>query len=283
MIKYNEWGKHIRLGNFMFLYAGIQSIAKQSGNEFCPPEHFMWKYFNTPVNISETDSYDELFHFEGGEYAKEKKDRFVKYFKENKDKIININLGSHLQSEEWFIEDIDYIKSLIKIKEEYKNAVRDKYFSFFTKPTIGIGIRRGDFVNHGVFYQIPENWYKKALEEEFPDYKNMNVVVFSDDIEWCKNYYKNENFLFAEANNTHTHKDGFKHYHKDPFEQFILASMMDNFILGSSTFSWWNGWYVKNFNNGKVVHCGKNLSDFGEKQFGVNSLYYPKSWILNSI
>lgn len=282
-IRYIDWGKHLRLGNWMFLYAGILSISKDSNSLLEFPPHFMWGYFTDPPNVTTDRGYDELFHFTPGEYKKEEKERVRKYFIENKHKKININLGSHLQSQKWFEEDIEYIKAKLIIKEEEILKIRNKYSHFFNKPTIGIGIRRGDFVNHGVFYQIPEIWYKKALQEEFPDWQNMNVIVFSDDIEWCKKYYKNENFLFAEANNTHTHKDGFIHYHKDPMEQFILASQMDNFIGGSSTFSWWNMWYVKNFNSGKVVHSGKNLSKIGEQQFGKNPYYYPESWILNEI
>jgi hypothetical protein len=283
MIRYNDWGKHIRLGNFLFLYAGIQSIIKDSGNVISLPNYFLWKYLKERPSVTTDTNYEELFYFKSSSYSKELKHEYKQYFINNRDKKVNINLGSYLQTEKWFIEDIDYIKSKLAIRKEEIIKVRNKYSSFFNKPTIGIGIRRGDFVNHGVFYQIPEIWYKKALIEEFPKYKNMNVVVFSDDIEWCKNYYKDENFLFAEANNTHTHKDSFKHYHNDPMEQFILASQMDNFIGGSSTFSWWNMWYVKNFNNGQVVHCGKNLSQKGEKEFGVNGDYYPENWKLNKI
>ncbi len=67
-------------------------------------------------------------------------------------------------------------------------------------------------------------------------------------------------------------------------EQFILgACLCDHFIGGNSTFSWWQMWYVKNYNNGTVVHCGKNLSEKGEKEFGVNKDYYPADWILYKI
>jgi len=283
MIKYNEWGQHLRLGNWLFLYSGLSSISKQSNNGLIFPNHFMWSYFEKPPFITDNKEYDELFHFKSESYSEKLKKEYVEYFRENQTKIINVNLGSHLQSEKWFIEDIDYIKSLLAIKQSNIDIVRNKYLHFFNKPTIGIGIRRGDFVNHGVFYQIPENWYEKALKEEFINWQEYNIIIFSDDIEWCKKYYKGTNFMFAEPNNTHLHTDGFKHYHKDPMEQFILSSLMDNYILGSSTFSWWAGWYVKNFNNGKVVHCGKNLSVRGEKEFGVNKNYYPENWTLNEI
>lgn len=51
-------------------------------------------------------------------------------------------------------------------------------------------------------------------------------------------------------------------------EQFILSTLMDNYILGSSTFSWWAGWYVKNFNSGKVIHCGKFVYKREKKSLG---------------
>jgi hypothetical protein len=65
---------------------------------------------------------------------------------------------------------------------------------FFNKPTIGIGVRRGDFVNHSCFYQIPETWYEDTLKKEFPNFKDYNVIIFSDDIEWCKIYFKDKGF-----------------------------------------------------------------------------------------
>ena len=287
MIKYIEWGQHIRLGNWLFLYAGLCNITNKSGNSLELPDYFAWKYMQEPPIINNDKNYEELFHFLGNEPINERLNKYVDYFTENRDKIVNVNLGSHLQSEQWFINNVDYIKTKLLIKTEEINKVKEKYKHLFNRPTIGIGIRRGDFVRHGVFYQIPEYWYEKALKSNFPNWNEYNIVLFSDDIEWCKNYYAGSNIRpfmhFAEPNNTHLHTDGFKHYHKDPMEQFILSTLMDNYILGSSTFSWWAGWYVKNFNSGKVIHCGKNLSIKGEKEFGINNDYYPKNWVLNEI
>ena len=279
MIRYNDWGKHIRLGNWLFLYAGIQSIIKDSDNAIAFPDYFLWKYLNKRPNVTTDVKYDSIFHFRQTNYTIEEKQYLKDYFIKNKDKQININLGSHLQSEKWFIEDIDYIKECLELKKEYIDIVREKYKYIFTKPTIGIGIRRGDFVNHGCFYQIPEDWYLKALESIFSDWETYNIVFFSDDIEWCKAKYKHSNMFFAEPNNTHTHADGFKHYHKDPMEQFILGTLMNHFIGGNSTFTWLQMWYVKNFNNGIVLHCGENLRGECIKQFN-NPDYYPSNWTL---
>lgn len=283
MIKYIEWGKHIRWGNFAFLYAGLCNIVDKSNNSLELPDYFVWKYLKNPPIINNDADYEELFHLKSKGNIDDNLNYYIEYFSKNRDKIININLGSHLQSEEWFIDNIGLIKEKLTIKEEEIQKTKNKYNNIFIKPTIGIGIRLGDFINHGVFYQIPFTWYTDALKHEFPNYKDYNIVVFSDDIQHAKKIFKDWDFLYAEPNNTHTHSDNFKHYHKDPMEHFILASQMDNFIGGSSTFSWWNMWYIKNFNNGKVIHSGKNLSEKGQEEFGSNENYYPKTWLKHDI
>lgn len=97
-----------------------------------------------------------------------------------------------------------------------------------------------------------------------------------------KSLWHDKGFYFAEPNGTHTHAENFKYYHQNPMEQFILGTLMDGMVIGNSTFSWWQGWYVHN-KGYKVIHSGKNLSEAGEREFGVNNDYYPKSWILHEI
>lgn len=282
MIKFVDWGKHLRLGNWLFLYSGLINLSKQSNNDILLPDYFLWDYLKNPPKLTTDTSKDLTFKFRQTNFTLDEKKFIINFFKENNEKMINIEIGSNLQSEKWFIDDIDFIKNCLIIKDEKINEVKEKYSHFFTKPTIGIGIRRGDFINHHCFYQIPESWYEDTLKKHFPNYEDYNVIIFSDDIDWCKNYYKDKPFYFADPNNTHTHADNFKHYHNNPMEQFILGVLCDNFIGGSSTFSWWQMWYVKNFNNGKVIHSGKNLIGGCSHQF-FNPDYYPEQWIINNI
>lgn len=270
-----------RLGNWLFLYAGIQALLKDTGNSlYVPSNYFLWKYLKEPPSYLDSDSYQELFHFRKHEYSDEEKDWLKQYFIENKDKVININIGSNLQDERWFIHEKNYVIQKLSIKDEFIEKVKEKYQYIFTKPTIGIGIRRGDFVGHGDFFQIPDTWYEDSLYKYFPNWQEYNIVVFSDDIEWCKKRYGNK-FFYADSNNTHTHADRFTHYHKDPMDQFILGTLMDHYIGGNSTFSWWHMWWVKNINNGKVVHCGENLSHTSKHYNNPN--YYPNDWNLYKI
>lgn len=278
MIVYKDWGQHLRFGNWLFNYCALLTIAKRSGHQMEFPPYFAWQYMTHPPTIDIELVPHETFPFRSNLYSREEMDYLYQFFTDRQGYTININLGPNNQSELWFQDELEYIKEMITFTPEAINRVRDKYSQFFTKPTIGIGIRRGDFVGHGCFYQIPEDWYMKALEANFPDWKDYNVVVFSDDIDWCREYYKDTPFLFADPNGTHTHADNFTHYHKDPMEQFILGTLMDNFIGGSSTFTWWQMWYVKNFNEGTVVHSTRNLAGECHEKF-YNPDFYPTDWV----
>jgi hypothetical protein len=279
MILYKDWGKHIRLGNWLFIYSGLSAISYKTGNPmYLPENYFLWQYLKYPPEFDNNISVDETFHFRQTNYTKDEFNYLIDYFSLNRDRNININLGSHLQSEKFIESDIDYIKTIMQFKEEEVQKVRNKYSHILNKKTIGIGIRLGDFVNHGCFYQIPLEWYLKALQAEFKDWMDCNILFFSDDIEKLKTIFKRENYYFATPNNTHTHIDSFKHYHGNPMEQFILGTLCQGFVGGSSTFSWWQMWYIHN-NGGKVVHSGQNLAGECLQKF-YNPDYYPKNWKL---
>ena len=280
MILYKDWGQHLRLGNFLSLYAGINSMAKKSGNKlFVPKNYFLWDYLEIEPNYDENFPVDEIFHFRQTNYTKEEQDYIINLWKENKDKNININLGANLQSIEWWKDDVEYIKSIIKIKDSEINKVYEKYNDLFktSKPTIGLGVRRGDFIGHGCFYQIKPEWYIKALEAEFPNWKDCVVVVFSDNIEECKQLFKAYPFKYAQANKTYSHAENFKFYHQNPMDQFILGTLMNNFITSQSTFSVWQSLYIDLFNKGKIVHSNRNLAGECLQKF-YNPDFYPKNW-----
>lgn len=282
MILYKDWGKHLRWGNYAYLLMGLSSFANLTGNRLClPRDYFAWKYLENPPEFDDNYHVDETFHFRTTQYSIEELNYILTYFKENKDKNININLGPHLQSLEWTKYNSTYVKSIMKFKDSEVQRVKDKYAHIFNKKVIGIGIRRGDFINHGCFYQIPLEWYLRALKAEFPDWEKCNILFFSDHIEEIKTLFRGENFYFADANGTHTHADNFLHYHKDPMEQFILGTLCQGFVAGQSTFNWHQMKYVHD-NGYKVVHAGVNLIGSCAIE-SPNDYFYPTTWTLHKI
>ncbi len=275
MIKNTAFGKQLRLGNYLYLYCTLMTIAKKSGHSIEFPLYFLWNYLENPPNIQENDVDDVKFSFKGLplNLKIEDKEEIIQWFKDNKDKTINFEPYPNFQNELWWKDEEEYVKSILKFNEGEVLKVKEKYKEVFEKEVIGISIRRGDFVKHPSFYQIPEIWYSNALYNNFERHK-YNVLIFSDDIEWCKNYFKHRDFHFAEANETHKRAT----YQNNPMEQLILGSLCNHAVIGNSTFSFWIGYYIDKFNNGRVIHCGKNLIGKAKEIYGDDN-YYCKNWI----
>lgn len=108
------------------------------------------------------------------------------------------------------------------------------------KQTVCISIRRGDYVSNVAFEKkfniCNKDYFKKAvkyIQENIPD---SVFIVFSDDIEWCKNnidFIENEKCYFESG--------------KDPvWEKLRLMYMCKHFIISNSTFSWWAQYLSRN-------------------------------------
>ena len=285
MIYHEMFGQHLRLGNFLFKYAWSIAKREQFGEISCYPDYYLWKYLKYPPLIKMNESEhipDSNFLKVNWEWSKEEMERVNKVIINGKSTIVS--LDSFFQSEKWFENYRRDVVRALKFTDDAEINVIIKYKHLFEskKPTIGIGIRLGDFVGHGDFYQLPGSWYILALNEHFPNWKTENeVVIFSDDIEGAKRMfagYEYDSFKYAEPNNTHTHADNFKHYHGDASEQLILGGLMDNFIIGNSTFSWWQAW-LATYTSGKVIHSGKVFSETGNMKHINTEYYYPKNWI----
>jgi len=279
MIRCNQFGQHTRLGNWLFVYATIVSVAEATGHEVeMPAKYFLWKYLAHPPKLTTDTEYDLLFQAPGPGYSDTAKNYMYEFFRSNRNKVINFDLTCFLQSEKWF--DVGIVKEKFQFSRDAVESTLDKYDGFKEAQLVGLGIRRGDFVGHEVFYQIPETWYFETLGKFYPSWKkNSKVVVFSDDIAWCRSYFHDQPFFYPEPNNTHLHGPM---YHSDPMDQFVLGASCDYFIGGSSTFSWWQMWYVKNIMDGEAVHCGRNISDAFQERYG-NDDYYPTDWKLSKI
>ena len=84
------------------------------------------------------------------------------------------------------------------------------------------------------------NYYEEALKK----FGDRSILVFSDDIEWCKKQkiFTSRNCNFVE-NNSKIYKGHF---------DLCLLSMCNDFIIANSTFTWWGSWLSKNKNK-KVI------------------------------
>ena len=100
-----------------------------------------------------------------------------------------------------------------------------------------IHVRRGDYLTKPNIHPTQTiNYYMDAVKLMSP---NTLFLVFSDDIGWCKDNFKDfTNIVFIEGNSD--------------YEDLLLMSLCDNNIICNSSFSWWAAWLNQNPNK-KVV------------------------------
>ena len=161
-----------------------------------------------------------------------------------------------------------YFKNIEKeIREDFifKNeiAIPCKHMMCTIDTPIALHIRRGDFlINSANHHNLDLNYYQSSLDK-FDS--SRNVIVFSDDPEWCKeqSLFSSDRFLVAEGNDSYT--------------DLCLMSLCSDFIIANSSFSWWGAWLSKAVD--KVV-CAP------DKWFGPNNSHLdtsdliPNEWVI---
>ena len=112
-------------------------------------------------------------------------------------------------------------------------------------------IRRTDYVERSDYhYNLPLEYFKEALnnfDEEIP------VLVFSDDIDWCKEQelFKGDRFSFSETQDrlsmtSFISNQGYKEGPLVPYYDLCLMTLCDGAIISNSSFSWWGAWLQNN-------------------------------------
>ena len=264
MLAFNHIGRLGQLGNQMFQYSTLKGIASQHGYDYMIPDHQqavddgignmlyteLFKPFdlNVKVGFLETQQYIEEPHYEFSE----------EFFNTCPD---NASLVGFFQSEKYFKHIEDQIKKDFKFKsyiiEDCELIVEE-----LDNP-IAIHIRRGDFIkNYKNHHNLDLKYYEKGLKQ-FDD--NRQVVIFSDDPEWCKeqNLFDGDRFLVSEGNG--------------PYHDLYLMTQCSDFIIANSTYSWWGAWLCNNKN--KVVVCPSIWFGVNNQDKNIKDLY-PEEWVI---
>jgi hypothetical protein len=140
----------------------------------------------------------------------------------------NVFLDGYFQSEKYFVKHRGLVLQRLAppIGEDERLAAL-----WFTddQPTVSLHVRRKNYLQlRHVYPELFPDYYQKALEM-FPDHK---VLVFSDDIAFCKEAFVGDRFLFVDS-------------WFDLHDLWIM-SMCDHNIIANSSFSWWGAWLNQN-------------------------------------
>lgn len=230
----NHLGNNGHLGNQMFQYAAVKSLAKKYNTDFCiPPNDIFGKHYyqdlfsnideafdlkcdraikDYPVAQEKTFEYDEEFveSLSGGDY------NLIGFFQSEK---YFANIADELRTKDFLFRD-EIVKNCSEIVDVYKGS-------------IAVHIRRNDFLKNPNHPVQSNDYYSSALKE-FPD--DIPVLVFSDDPEWCmeQEIFSDDRFLVSETN--------------DAYYDLYIMSKCDYHVICNSTFSWWGAWLADSKN-----------------------------------
>jgi hypothetical protein len=194
----------------------------------------------------------------------------------------NTTLEGFFQSTFYFEHIESQIKKELTPKDEYLNngkeyiqSLKDKY----NCEIVSVHVRRGDNMTNGQTELIEafnpgglyEQYFTKA--KKVFEGKNVKFLVFtggqrfnednSTDVEWCKNFFKGDEFLFSEG--------------QPQIDDFCRIMLCDHNILShASSFGWWAA-YV-NPNQNKIVVAPEYYSP--DSPTLKREKFYPKQFIL---
>lgn len=154
----------------------------------------------------------------------------------------------YFPSEKYFADYKKEIIQMYKAGDLIEKVQTDFEKSFPLKNSVSIHVRRGDYLLSRDFLTVlPLFYYQRAMREVERQRQIDIILMFSDDIEWCKLNFNDKRMVFIEG-------------HPD-YEDLYLMSLCENHIIANSGFSWW-GSYL-NESEDKIVVAPK-------KWFGVN-------------
>lgn len=252
MITYSKLGKIYRgnLGNQMFQIASTIGIAEKYGHNYFFPAWQYSKYFESQLPVADKDDSFKIIKVEKFDY-------YERAIGEG-----NYDLDGWLQTEKYFEQS--KIKEIFKFKKEFSEELRKNHQPLFSRKTILISVRRGDFVNNPYFFQTSFKYYLLAIIKNFPDWVDKNLIFTSDDIAYCKYHFS---FL----------KNAFFLNDLSAIEQMALAPQFDDFVISNSTFSWWLA-LLGEKKDSKVIRPIKYLRGEYSKQ-NNDADYFPLRWI----
>jgi hypothetical protein len=276
------------LGNQMFQYAAGLELAKKwnvplkidvthlnkNSNGVYTQRQLELSIFNLPINIANET---EINLFQDSFLSK----LLYRYLGiKNKYQVVN-EIGQTFNSNFYNLSKNTYLNGFWQNQNYFKNSKNEVLNSFtfnqkiidscneFEKQllpnSVSLHVRRGDYVTlssanqfHGLcsieYYANTVNYIENKLNS------NLNIYIFSDDVEWCKQNLNIKNCIYLKTTSA--------------AQDLYLMSKCEHNIIANSSFSWWGAWL--NQNNNKIIIAPKYWFNGVESE---NLGILPENWI----
>ena len=267
MIGFNALGRMGRLCNQMFQYASLKGIARNVGADIIIPKYDQ-EVDDGMGNLLRTELFDSFdLNIQTGllnnGHAPVVQERFF-HFDEELFKLCpdHVSLQGYFQSEKYFKHIEDEIRDDFIFNYEISSPCKEMIES--VDNPLALHVRRTDYVrnqaNHNV---LSLEYYEEALKQ-FND--DRNVIVFSDEPQWChkQSLFDSDRFIISE--------------NEDNRVDLCLMSMCDDFIVANSSYSWWGAWLSSNKNK-KVIAPAQWFGKTGYTKDHNTKDLIPDDWI----
>ena len=215
-VTFSQLGQHGQLGNQLFQIAATVGIAYKNGMHAVLPAWEYAQYFPNYIPGIVNPEYkinEPFFHHAGISL----------------DVQADVDLLGYFQSEKYWLNCEQEIAWLFR--QTLVGNFKNPNGSLLTNNNndVAMHVRRGDYVDNPNYFQLTADYYIKALRRLHATYGELNVLCFSNDIEWCRH-----NLNEAVTGHKINFIEG-----GTAIEDFYLGSRCDHFIIANSSFSWW--------------------------------------------
>lgn len=282
MITFTNLGVNGRLGNQLFQYAALKGLALKNSYEVKIPDLKNQSWHGQKCLLTE-------FNLEC-EYLNENDKILYQYHEPDWRNYDNdffnlpdgVDINGYFQSIFYFSHAIEQIKKELTPKDLHLQKAKNFIQTLKNKHNseiVSVHVRRGDNMLNGqtdLIKAFDENgayqiYFEKA--KEIFSNKNVTFLVFtggqrwtednSEDLNWCKKFFKGENFIFSESSST--------------IDDFCRIMSCDHNILShASSFGWWAAFVNKNPNKKVVAPEYYNP----ELPNHIRNMFYPDYYIL---
>lgn len=241
-------------GNQLFQISAALGLSKENNDVAIFPPWKFNEFFKNGIITLNPSEFKIKYEYHDPEF---------KYIKIPYQEGIDLK-GGYYQSEKYFSHCVDFIIETFTLKKEYEISIKNKWFDLLKTNNVSIHVRRGDYLPKQDFHPCPSmNYFNESLKYIESLINIDNILVFSDDIKWCKENFTDTRCTFIENQNE--------------IEDMYLMSYCNHNIITNSSFSWWGSWLNKNPN--KIV-CAPSIW-FGKNGYNNwSDIYYEKIIII---
>jgi hypothetical protein len=229
LISFLRLGTHGQLANQMFQYAMVKAVCAKRGYEARIPR---------PAGLQLTQVFDiaepELTESDAQSLVHTYEEPRFSYSSAVFDVPDDSNLYGYFQSERYYEHCEPEIRESLAFQRRVISSADSASSSLFGRlwlkaTPVSLHVRRGDYLALSEWHPVcNSDYYERALESLEDRFGRLRVVVFSDDLDWCRATFRGRRYRFATGNDAGT--------------DMCLMSRCEHHVIANSSFSWWAAW-----------------------------------------